>query len=267
MNFFRMQGYNVSYHLGLDNFFFKKNLIYMKISECPYGYLVSCDDHPDIQPCWFDVEHWRHASRITGSAEGRKTAWFVHHPSYENECVLRHYYRGGLVRYLTADWFLCTGPLETTRPIVELKVLQALRDRGLNVPRPICARITFGWSGMFYQADIIIERVRGAQDLLSHVQNGGPMPKHTWKTLGREIARFHSHGAYHADLNAKNILIVAGDPCVFYLCDWDRGELRDPKEATHWKQENLQRLKRSLLCSSCYTREDWDHLIQGYKHV
>jgi 3-deoxy-D-manno-octulosonic acid kinase len=60
--------------------------------------------------------------------------------------------------------------------------------------------------------------------------------------VGAEIARFHAHGVYHADLNAHNILLT--DASV-WLIDFDRGELRHPARA--WQQANLARLKRSLL--------------------
>src|SRR5262249_4197276 len=59
--------------------------------------------------------------------------------------------------------------------------------------------------------------------------------------VGATIAAFHAAGAFHADLNAHNIML--GDERV-HLIDFDRGELRVPDR--DWQQSNLARLKRSL---------------------
>jgi tRNA A-37 threonylcarbamoyl transferase component Bud32 len=62
-----------------------------------------------------------------------------------------------------------------------------------------------------------------------------------WRAIGSTIARFHSHGVQHADLNASNILLGA-DGAV-YVLDFDRGRIR---ARGAWEQEVLARLKRSL---------------------
>ncbi len=59
--------------------------------------------------------------------------------------------------------------------------------------------------------------------------------------VGGAIARFHAAGAYHADLNAHNVLLTDAE---VWLVDFDRGELREP--ARLWQQANLARLQRSL---------------------
>lgn len=61
--------------------------------------------------------------------------------------------------------------------------------------------------------------------------------------VGRTLAGFHVHGAWHADLNAHNILTDASG--TVWLLDFDRGRLRTPAMA--WQQANLARLRRSFI--------------------
>ena len=62
------------------------------------------------------------------------------------------------------------------------------------------------------------------------------------RAVGATIARFHRFGAWHADLNAHNILVdVRG---AVWLIDFDRGRRRKPQLA--WQRANLARLRRSL---------------------
>jgi 3-deoxy-D-manno-octulosonic acid kinase len=93
--------------------------------------------------------------------------------------------------------------------------------------------------GMFYRAAILMERLENVTSLAG-LADGGDAP---WEASGRLIARFHRAGLDHADLNAHNILFDEGGRG--WLIDFDRGKLRIP--ATAWREENLARLKRSLL--------------------
>ena len=91
------------------------------------------------------------------------------------------------------------------------------------------------------------------------------MTTEQWQSLGQCIARFHKHGVYHADLNAKNILIADEQ---FYLIDFDRGELRTPK--ADWQKANMERLLRSFrkelakLPQLGFTEAHWQLLHNAY---
>ncbi|WP_438882302.1 lipopolysaccharide kinase InaA family protein, partial [Bacillus cereus group sp. Bc256] len=78
--------------------------------------------------------------------------------------ALRHYYRGGLFGKLVKDQYWFTG-WETTRCGAELTLLAYLRAKKLPVPRPVAARAVK--SGRTYRADILVEKVRGARDLVA----------------------------------------------------------------------------------------------------
>ncbi|MCF1437353.1 MAG: 3-deoxy-D-manno-octulosonic acid kinase, partial [Shewanella sp.] len=194
---------------------------------------------------------------------GRYTTWFVHYqPTQANEhWVLRHYWRGGLMAKLSKDTYLFTG-LAYTRPTAELKLLNILYQEGFPVPRPIAACVQK--RGLCYSGDILIERIEGARDLVA-ILTERKMSQQEWLSLGQCIARFHNRGVYHADLNAKNILL---SPKGFHLIDFDRGAIR--AVAHHWQAENLDRLHRSFKKEQgkcphlAFTEADWMALLKGY---
>lgn len=221
------------------------------------AYSQNCPEN--IEAEWFDVQYWQDKNAVTGSSRGRYITWFIQHTN--QEWVLRHYYRGGVMAKLSKDAYLFTG-LNKTRSFAELALLETLYNEGFAVPQPIAAKVTR--SGLHYRGDIIIARVDGAEDLVAKLGRE-PMTADEWQTLGTCIAKFHQRGVYHADLNAKNILIT---PKQFYLIDLDRGELRTPEKS--WQQANLDRLLRSFNKEKSkqpalhFTEQNWQNLVQGY---
>ncbi len=201
---------------------------------------------------------WR--GRQTGEAgRGRGGVAFV--ASQGEEWAIRHYRRGGLFGRLVRDHYIWAGA-ERTRSWREWRMLHALRTKGLPVPRPVAAG--FERSGPVYTADIATLRIPDAEPLSARLrqEDGQALP---WKDIGRMIARFHAAGAFHADLNAHNILLDgAGRP---WLIDFDRGEFRS---GGGWPQANLQRLERSLHKiagepgAPPFSAAGWGHLLEGY---
>lgn len=238
----------------------------MKLKKTAIGNIAYCEQTPqDIEVSWFSVDVWREHSAVTGSSKGRYITWFVDASKLAatpQQWVLRHYYRGGLIEKISRDQYLFTG-LSRTRAIAELALLENLYQQGFPVPKPIAANVER--SGIWYRADLIIERVDGAEDLVARLSKAA-MTTEQWQSLGLCIARFHNHGVYHADLNAKNILITAEK---FYLIDFDRGEIRTPK--ADWQQSNIDRLLRSFRKELkkqpqlAFTELDWQHLHQAYQ--
>lgn len=241
----------------------------IQIIKTAQGHIAVCQDTPvNITPAWFSVDFWRAKDAVVGSSKGRYTTWFV---AFEHShWVLRHYWRGGLMAKFSKDAYVYTG-LENTRAMGELRLLDILYREGFAVPKPIAANIVR--AGLCYRADIIIERVEGAEDLVAKLGKG-VMSTEQWQALGACIAQFHQRGVYHADLNAKNILFQPAQtnsvtPERFYLIDFDRGELKTP--SPQWQQSNLDRLLRSFnkeqgkLPNLAFTADDWAALMQGYQ--
>ncbi|GAA4894555.1 3-deoxy-D-manno-octulosonic acid kinase [Ferrimonas pelagia] len=210
-----------------------------------------------FEPDWLRQQGW-----LTGSSDssGRNPAWFFQHQN--GECVLRHYWRGGLPGKVLRDTYLYTG-LERSRPYREFALMEWMWQQGLPVAQPVAARLTR--TLLRYRADLITLKLPDSQDLVGALQRS-PLGKREWRKVGAMIARFHDAGIYHADLNARNILQSQES---YFLIDFDRGERRQPHKG--WMKANLERLKRSLHKElgrveglHWVPERDWPALIEGY---
>jgi len=206
------------------------------------------------------------AQRITSG--GRGQAWFVEIDGLSG--VLRKYMRGGLIARLVQQTYISLS-FENTRSVKEWRLLQWMRAQGLPVPQPIAASVC-RWPlkvSPLYRAQILVERIPDVQTL-DQLLAQRELNEAEWQSVGLCICEFHNAGIYHADLNANNILWDAKGKV--YLIDFDKGELRNinAKDNT-WKQQNLQRLKRSLLkqlrinSQYYFTEENWRRLIDAYE--
>lgn len=212
----------------------------------------------------FDAQCWRDRGQIARQAEGRGTAHFLHAAAGEN-WVLRHYQRGGLIARINHDRYLWSGA-DATRPAREFRLLAALYNRGLPVPRPVAARAVRR-AGMAYTADLITEAIPGTRPLADHLTTTA-MDEAEWRQLGAVIAGLHRAGIWHADLNARNILISQQPD--FHLIDFDRAR---PRRGKAWWQANLKRLHRSLDKFAGrwpvfhFADRDWRALLEGYASI
>jgi 3-deoxy-D-manno-octulosonic acid kinase len=192
-------------------------------------------------------------------AGGRGTVAFVREGG--QRWVLRHYRRGGWVARVCDDTYLWTGA-ERTRSFAEWRLLRQLREWQLPVPRPIAAR--YRKAGLVYRADLITEELP-TRTTLAQALRSGTLDPALWPATGRCIARLHAHGVHHADLNAHNLLLGAGDSV--YVLDFDRGRIR---ARGAWEQAVLERLRRSLtkvttgLPPGRFDAAAWRSLVQGY---
>ena len=155
----------------------------------------------DPSPALFDPAWWQTHRQVVGSSIGRGVTWFVKDES--RHLVLRHYYRGGLVGKVVRDRFWFEG-VETSRAMAEYRLLAQLSEQGLPVPRPFAARMAK--QGPFYRADILIERIRGAKDLVALLKQGA-IDSEVWHRVGQTVRQLHDAGVYHADLNSHNLLL------------------------------------------------------------
>lgn len=189
--------------------------------------------------------------------------------SYDDKAlVLKHYFRGGMVANFLKDSYLGFD-VEKSRAFKEWRLLKKMQQFGLPVPHAVAARVKKAL--ISYTADLITEEIKDAitlADILTERSIGADQ----WKKIGACIRLFHQHDVYHADLNARNILLSgaprpeAGD---IYLIDFDNSYVRT--DAGSWKMANLARLKRSLLkfkrnsAGFNFDEVDWSALLAGYK--
>jgi 3-deoxy-D-manno-octulosonic acid kinase len=223
--------------------------------------LYDADVLREAEPWLFDRDELQRRGVLTGLARGRGTTWFYAHD--ELALVLRHYRRGGAVARLLLDRYLWTS-LKRTRAWREWALLAHMYARELPVPQPVAARVVR--RGLIYRADLITRRLLFTEPLAEKLMVNG-LDASRWRGIGICIRRFHNAGIYHADLNAHNILL--GKENAVYLADFDKGELR--KHDRKWKEENLERLKRSLLKLKKanpgfgFSDADWTLLVDAYR--
>jgi len=163
---------------------------------------------------------------------------------------------------LSDDRYQWSG-LDKTRAWREWHLLAEMFEQGLPVPRPVAARVLR--HGLFYSADLVtlcLADVTPLADLLMQ----RAITAEQWQSLGATIKRFHQVGIYHADLNARNILVDnAGQ---MFVIDFDKGEKRTPESS--WQQANLERLQRSLNkfknsgSQFWFDEQAWQCLLSGY---
>jgi 3-deoxy-D-manno-octulosonic acid kinase len=216
----------------------------------------------NLQPSWFEADHWRKSAAIEGAARGRGTTWFLR--TGPDALVLRHYQRGGLVAKWLGDRYWFEGA-EATRPFREWSLTWLLHGRGLPVPEPVAARYRSQGSN-WYSGDLLTRRIPNTSSLAELLARD-PVSLPRWIAIGRCLRRFHDALVYHADLNAHNILIDESD--TVFLIDFDRGHLCSQRGV--WCDRNLARLRRSLdkiqdrLPPGRFGETDWYSLLAGYR--
>jgi 3-deoxy-D-manno-octulosonic acid kinase len=206
----------------------------------------------------FEPAFWADRGELVDVTHGRGSAWFI--ASAPHQWALRHYRRGGVIARLSEDRYVWAGE-KRVRAFAEWRLLAALTERRLPVPKPVAAR--YRRTGLFYRCDLITQRIAGAQPL-SSVLALRTLTENIWRDIGATVARFHAAGVDHADLNAHNILL--GDHAISVI-DFDRGKFRTPGA---WRSNNLSRLRRSLdkisreFPPDRFSTGAWQSLLAGY---
>jgi len=214
----------------------------------------------DIERC-FDAQCWQKKDKVTGSATGRGTTWFVQLDTMQG--ALRHYRRGGLFGKIISDHY-CFSGWQKTRSIAEFNLLKVLKELGVNVPRPIAARVIK--KGIFYQADLLSEKIPNAQDLVGILQQR-QLNESEYQAIAVQIKKMHKAQVNHTDLNIHNILLDAQGKA--WIIDFDKCYQQSGDE---WKHNNLQRLLRSFnkelnKRQIKWSLEDWVFLANAYQQA
>lgn len=226
--------------------------------------------HKLFEPDWLLSENL-----VFNTASGRGLVYFF--KAFGDNCVLRHYYRGGLIAKLSNDKFFFQK-LEKSRPFQELSLLASLHNAGLNVPKPLAARLI--QNNFSYTADIITAAIPRAHELHKRLLHQA-LDQQTWMKIGGILRKMHDLDACHYDINVKNVLLQEPNKELnkeqdsnadnqnfdIFLLDFDACKLR---QGESWKRDNLNRFKRSLEKQSSkhasyyYNETNWRWLKEGY---
>jgi len=218
------------------------------------------DNLPQLECKHFDLKYWedKPGFQVVEGGRGGSVSIYIG----ETRVILRHYYRGGMVKKLISDQYLWTGKTRT-RPWQEWMILVSARAAGLPVPEPVgaCALKT----GLIYRAAIMTRFLDDTQTLAARLADSS-LDANSWHRLGLVIKKMQSQGIKHADLNASNILVDNEDQ--FYIIDFDKARVVD--RPGDWQWQPLYRLQRSLEKFNrghplSYDTDDWQALMDGYQ--
>ena len=93
-------------------------------------FLFNLTEKPTEPASFFESTFWEKQQRITGSAKGRGTTYFLNTKDlFGVNTALRHYYRGGLWGKFNKDRYRFQS-LTETRSIAELQLLNQLHQAG-----------------------------------------------------------------------------------------------------------------------------------------
>ncbi len=155
--------------------------------------------------------------------------------------VVKRLHHGGLFASLTGDRFLTPRRVRTGVAVADF-----LAVRGVATPDVLFA----AWrrNGPFVRSELGFERVTGGTDaadlLFAHP---GGLPE-GWRervgAIGRLVARLHSLGVRHGDLNLMNFYF-SGDGQALIL-DLDKADLSPVPLPDRPRRRNLARLERSV---------------------
>lgn len=175
----------------------------------------------------------------TGGGDGAGRGVVYHLPVGKlGQAVLRPYRRGGLVRHLVDRRYFWGD-----RAFDELTLTERLRRLDLPVPEPLAAVQRDLSPG--YRAALVTRRIPGVRPLPELLEAGSRDPDELMAATGRTVGRLHREGAWHADLNAFNLLADStGGPV--HVVDFDRGRFFDGSVTGFFARSNRKRLRKSL---------------------
>lgn len=151
---------------------------------------------------------------------------------------VRHYLRGGLVRFFSKDLYLLRPP----RPLLELEATETARAAGCRVP--IVHAVAIEETGPFYRGWIVTSAIEGARSYIDeYAQADADARAGLLGAAGEAIRSLHDAGVYHPDLNGHNLLIDSAGKVA--IIDFDRAILGAPGEA-HLAKKGRDRFWRSL---------------------
>lgn len=158
--------------------------------------------------------------------------------------IARCYHRGGLIRHFTHDLYW-ERPF---RPLAELIATEIARQRGIPTVEVLAAGVEYVAFGL-YRGWFISREAERFINLWEWLRSkpAGLVRQHSIEIVSQVVARLHSVGIYHADLNLTNILVMPQTPQPQVLIiDFDRARVFAGPLSSRQRKKNLRRLQRSL---------------------
>ena len=131
--------------------------------------------------------------------------------------VIKHYRRGGLMRYFIKRRYLKFGKTRAQR---EFELLDIVGNLGLNVPQPIA----YAHRGrLFYRAWLVTREIHQPLSLARLSLHNEKKTRTAMESAIEQISSLIQNSILHVDLHPGNI-VVDGEGKV-YLLDFDKGSV------------------------------------------
>ena len=182
-----------------------------------------------------------HAERRALSG-GRLAAYAVPVPGQSRGVVVRHSQHGGLLGPLRGDLYF-----PPTRAPYELLVSYVLAGAGVRTP-PVVAFAVYQAGLVFRRSDVVTLELPGRDLGSALLDSPEAAQRASWlERLAALVRSLTGAGAWHPDLNVRNILLVpdASGTEEAYVLDVDRIRFAPPGDP-HVRDANLDRLERSV---------------------
>lgn len=125
------------------------------------------------------------------------------HMSPFGPVVIKHYYRGGILRYINRKTYLNLG---RSRCRAEYETLALVRQIGVRAPLPV-AFATRPTAFAFYHAWLVTKKIPGARILADLAQCAPSQAESALPDVAKQINRLIQHHVLHVDLHPGNILV------------------------------------------------------------
>jgi len=186
------------------------------------------------------LHEWASVQQSREAMQGRGVHYGVLLPTDPpTAAVVRRNRHGGLFGSLTGEYFLLP-----TRAPLELEIMLRLAASGVPVPE-IIGYVIYPAVGIFARSDVITRRLPQGNDLPAAWNNASPTEREAILEQTRILLeKLEKAGAWHADLNMKNIYIACtpAGPAA-YLLDVDRVTFPNSRDVA---LRNFKRLARSV---------------------
>ncbi len=131
--------------------------------------------------------------------------------------IIKHYRRGGLMRYFIKRRYLRMGK---TRGQREFELLSLAGYAGLNVPQPVA----YAYRGrLFYAAWLVTRAIREPMSLARLSLQDKEKTRAAVRATAEQIALLIQNNILHVDLHPGNVVI--DDRRQVYLLDFDKGRI------------------------------------------
>ena len=165
------------------------------------------------------LHEWAAGQSVREEMRGRGVVYAVDLPTTPaTPVVVRRNRHGGLLHGLTGEYFFAP-----TRAPLELATSLRLAAAGIPTPEVI-AYAVYPAAGLFARSDVMTRRLPEGDDVPAAWKSASNAERDLMLVaVARLLSALASAGAWHADLNLKNIYIAGTGPeLTAYLLDVDR---------------------------------------------